>query len=233
MKIKSPGFFPFLLISFSLIIGSCKKTVEDQCAVSDQTTKSITTTTATLHWHGTVPPYGLQYRKTGTSTWTSSFSPDDSLQLRSLAPSTSYEWQVKSACGSNFSSSTTFTTNGCDPGYEGANCSTETRAKYLGTFYGNEVCTIGTDNYPLTVSASSTGILKVYFTNIYNQPFQVEGTLSDSTFTIPTQSVGSAGSMLSGTGSFHTGGGVVTMALTYTITPSTGSPNTCTYTGTH
>ncbi len=122
-------------------------------------------------------------------------------------------------------------TKTCDAGYEGSDCKTETRAKFLGSYTGAEQCTVGTDNYTVTITSSSTDVVKVVYSNLYNQNFTVTGTVSGTTLTIASQTVGAAGTTVSGTGTLTTSGNTTTLALTYTLTPTTGAANTCTYTG--
>lgn len=75
---------------------------------------SITTTTATLGWDDVgVSSYDIQYRVNGTSTWTSTSSSTNTLDVTALTLGTTYEFQVRSVClstPSSYSSSTIFTT---------------------------------------------------------------------------------------------------------------------------
>ena len=63
-------------------------------------TSGITTTTATLHWNtvSCADSYIVEYRKLGTTTWTTSgVITIDSLMLTGLTMATSYEWAVRSS----------------------------------------------------------------------------------------------------------------------------------------
>ncbi|MCF6180612.1 immunoglobulin-like domain-containing protein [Lutibacter sp.] len=74
---------------------------------------SITTTTATIGWDNTnVLTYDIQYRESGSSTWTTVSSATNSYNLTGLTASTTYEFQVRGVCStaSNYSSIATFTT---------------------------------------------------------------------------------------------------------------------------
>jgi chitodextrinase len=78
------------------------------------TSSNISSTSATLNWD-TVPgaTYAIQYRETGTSTWSTASTGDTSFNLSGLNPLTSYEAQVQSVCSSGssaFSSLVNFTT---------------------------------------------------------------------------------------------------------------------------
>jgi hypothetical protein len=76
--------------------------------------------TATFTWaavSGAVS-YGVQYRPTGTATWTTATSTGTSYIATGLTAGTSYEWQVRTNCSggsSAYSSSATFTTTGTAP----------------------------------------------------------------------------------------------------------------------
>jgi glucose/arabinose dehydrogenase len=69
---------------------------------------SITSTTATLKWGTTTnaTSYNIQYRKTGSSTWSLSTVNTNSLNLTGLIPSSQYEFQLQTNCGANRSSFT-------------------------------------------------------------------------------------------------------------------------------
>lgn len=89
---------------------------------------SITTTGATLNW-GTVSgaaSYNIQYRQTGTTTWTTVTSTTTSRTISGLQATTTYEFQVQAVCTgatSAFSASSTFSTPAaaCTDVYESNN----------------------------------------------------------------------------------------------------------------
>lgn len=124
--------------------------------------------------------------------------------------------------------STTSCTKTCDAGYEGTDCKTETRAKFLGAFSGTEQCTVGNDQYTVTVTNSSTDVVKVVLSNVYNQAFTATATVDGSTLTITSQPVGTSGSV-SGSGTLS--GDAKTLTLNYSISNGTTS-NACVFTGT-
>ncbi|MBA3648826.1 MAG: T9SS type A sorting domain-containing protein [Chitinophagales bacterium] len=77
---------------------------------------SITTSSATLNWISVsgATSYNIQYRPTGTSTWTSTTSTTNSKAVSFLTASTQYEFQVQTVCSSGssaYSASATFTTS--------------------------------------------------------------------------------------------------------------------------
>jgi hypothetical protein len=112
----------------------------------------------------------------------------------------------------------------CPTGYEGNNCETKSRDKFIGTYIGQENCTIGNDNYTITVTTSSENI-KLIVTNLYNQGFTATGTMTASnTFSLS----GSQGSTsYTGTGSLANN----QLTIQYSIT-SPAATNSCTFVGT-
>jgi hypothetical protein len=113
----------------------------------------------------------------------------------------------------------------CPVGYEGSNCETLSRTKFLGVFSGNETCTLGTDTYAITCSANADD-LKFNIQNLYNQSLTAIASANGNAFTIPNQTVG-ASITASGSGTI-TGNNIT---VTYTISDGVTS-NTCTFTGT-
>ncbi|MDB5282258.1 MAG: Peptidase family protein [Bacteroidota bacterium] len=82
---------------------------------SGLSTSAITTTSAAFNWGAVsgATSYGIQYRKTGTTTWSTGTATAASFSVTGLTAATSYEWQVKTVCSSGssaFTASTTFTT---------------------------------------------------------------------------------------------------------------------------
>ncbi|RYF78518.1 MAG: hypothetical protein EOO39_01235 [Cytophagaceae bacterium] len=63
---------------------------------------AISTTTASLNWYGNssiYPPYDVNYRPVGQSTWLSLTNlPTSAVSLSGLTPNTTYEWQVRANC---------------------------------------------------------------------------------------------------------------------------------------
>lgn len=117
----------------------------------------------------------------------------------------------------------------CDAGYEGSDCKTEVRTKFIGSWRGNETCTTGTDLYTITVTGSSSDVVKINISNIYNQNLTGYATVDGTSFDIPSQTVGTGASgniTASGTGSLT--GDSLTVA--YTVSSSVGS-NSCTFKG--
>ncbi|MFN0274870.1 MAG: T9SS type A sorting domain-containing protein, partial [Chitinophagales bacterium] len=80
------------------------------------TATSITTTTAKIKWDAMADAlnYRLQYRVLGTTPWTTKVSTTIQKKIKTLAPSTTYEYHVRSECAdaevSAYSAIQTFTT---------------------------------------------------------------------------------------------------------------------------
>ena len=72
---------------------------------------SYSSTTASLGWAASTGAvsYNIQYRKTGTTTWTITSSLTNNIVLSGLLPSSIYEYQVQTVCASGLSSYTTST----------------------------------------------------------------------------------------------------------------------------
>ncbi len=117
-------------------------------------------------------------------------------------------------------------TKTCDEGYEGDDCKTAIREKFLGSFKGNEICGTGNDNYTIAIAASGTDILKINLGNVYNQNLTVTATVEGTSFSVASQQP-AVGVTVSGTGSVS--GNNIT--FTYNINDGTNS-NNCTFTGT-
>ncbi len=88
---------------------------------------AVTTNSATLNWSAVsgATSYNVQWRPTGTTTWSSGTTAGTSLGISGLSPATPYEFQVQAVCSSGpgaFSASSNFTTasnpGGCSDNFE-------------------------------------------------------------------------------------------------------------------
>lgn len=110
-------FYDISNVNFT-ITGSttCTATVPSGLAAT-----GITASGVTLNWNAvTGATYDVQYRATGTSTWTTVAANTNTLSLSGLTASTSYEAQVRSKCISTtsaYSSSVSFTTTSTSATY--------------------------------------------------------------------------------------------------------------------
>lgn len=118
--------------------------------------------------------------------------------------------------------------SGCAVGYEGSDCKTLSRDKFVGIYVGTEQCSSGNDNYNITIGANSDQI-KLTMTNLYNQNLTAIGTMtSTTTFSFNgNQTVGGVNVTFSGNGSLNAN----QLTVTYQINDGTNN-NSCTFTGT-
>lgn len=112
----------------------------------------------------------------------------------------------------------------CAAGYEGSNCGTEWRAKFVGNYNGNMACSTGNFTMNLSVNNSSVGVTSVVMSDGTDNWV---GTLNgSSSLTISAQTI-SGGTTISGSGQLS--GNVLTLNLTLA---GGGTTVNCTYTGT-
>jgi hypothetical protein len=109
----------------------------------------------------------------------------------------------------------------CPTGYEGTDCGTLVRAKFIGTFNASEVCTSGNDTYSITINSVASDDKKVQIVNLYNAGISVNGEVnSDGGITIANQAFGTG--TISGT--ISSAG-----AVSYTVTAG-GASDGCSFT---
>jgi hypothetical protein len=107
----------------------------------------------------------------------------------------------------------------CAVGYEGTNCQTLVRAKYLGSYNVNETCSASTDTYAITIAAGATDG-SVTISNIYDAGLVITGTVNaDGGVTIASQSFGTA----TISGSMTKTGGVITINFTIALAGNSDS----------
>lgn len=111
----------------------------------------------------------------------------------------------------------------CPTGYEGTNCETKSRDKFVGTYTGTEICSAGTDAYTITLAANSDAI-KLTYTNLYNDNLTAVCTMA------ATDSFTFAGAQGAATfsGSGRLSGNILTVR--YTVTNASVT-NSCVFTG--
>src|SRR2546425_1066933 len=100
--------------------------------------------------------------------------------------------------------SCTKTEDGCAAGYEGSDCKTEIRTKFIGSFVGLQGCKSGNDSIPVTITAVAGDATKVTIANLYNVGFTTNGVVaSNGIINIPQQSFGTG--TISGSASVEAG----------------------------
>ncbi|PZF73248.1 hypothetical protein [Taibaiella soli] len=116
--------------------------------------------------------------------------------------------------------------SGCAVGYEGSDCKTLSRDKFVGTYVGTEQCTTGTDNYSITIAANSDAI-KLTMSNIYNNgnPVLVATCTMTGTNTFTFDNTQS-GISFKGNGTLNGN----QLVVAYQVNDG-GTTNSCTYTG--
>ncbi|MFT4062265.1 MAG: hypothetical protein QM642_07915 [Edaphocola sp.] len=120
----------------------------------------------------------------------------------------------------------------CNVGYEGDDCKTLSRDKFIGQWKGTEECTLGTDDYSITITASSTSEVGVVLNNIYNQSFVGTGTMTGTNgFSFSGQGTGSGGGTVTFSGTATLNSTTGQLSVVYEIT-STAATNSCEFTGT-
>jgi hypothetical protein len=117
----------------------------------------------------------------------------------------------------------------CATGYEGADCSTEQRTKFIGSYMVNESCTSGNYNYNFTIASSSAGVTRVLLTNFGAvDGSTVSATVSGTTLNIAQQNFTVSGQSWGIVGTGQLNGTILT--VTYTLTFPDNSTDGCTAT---
>ncbi|GAB4403236.1 MAG: hypothetical protein OHK0039_02120 [Bacteroidia bacterium] len=116
----------------------------------------------------------------------------------------------------------------CADGYEGTNCETEIRAKFIASYTVTETCSSSpgqTFTTPITISASNAGALKVVLTNLYFLGWSVVADVDGNNISFTNTDVAGvpAGAVVKATGTGTLAGTVLT--INYTITESGISDN--------
>ena len=117
-------------------------------------------------------------------------------------------------------------TKTCDEGYEGDDCKTEIRAKFIGQWKGNDVCTSGTyNNITITLANGSGSVMNVTLTNL-------GGFGATETITAKVNAGGAlefTSAAISGnrtvTGTITSSGSAINVS--YTVTPAVGIADVC------
>ncbi|HMQ77056.1 MAG TPA: hypothetical protein PKE21_13400 [Flavobacteriales bacterium] len=108
----------------------------------------------------------------------------------------------------------------CNTGYEGSECGTQTRAKFIGSYTGTFSCSGGSPGtINMTITNSSAGITSVVMSDGFDNWVC---TVSGSTLNIANQTI-SGGNTIQGSGQLV--GNILTLNLNI-------SGTTCTYSGT-
>ena len=122
----------------------------------------------------------------------------------------------------------------CAEGYEGTNCETAMRDKFVSSYSATETCANfpgQTFNSTMVISASNASALKVVITNIYENGWSVVADISGDNLSFTNVDIAGlpAGFVVKATGTANLVGTVLTM--NYTITEG-GTSDNCQLTGT-
>jgi hypothetical protein len=219
------------VIAVLLILAGCAKTDGSLATLTTSAVTNIQNTSATggavissdgnktviargICWATTHNPTVANFNTAATSVGTGSFT----INMTNLTRGTTYYVRAWAAntLGTAYGNEVSFTTTAvCDPGYEGADCLTESRAKFFGTYTCRDTCSSGIYPYTITISGVATDVLKVNITNFgaYGNSISATGTISGNNITIPSQSL-SASVVASGSGSLSADGHTLTMQYT-------------------
>ena len=119
----------------------------------------------------------------------------------------------------------------CAAGYEGVDCGTEQRTKFISTYSFNESCTSGTYSYTCNIGTSSSGVTKVLLSNFAALTGStISATVSGTTLNIAQQNFALSGQNWGIVGTGQINGSLLT--ITYTLTFPDNSTDACTATGT-
>jgi hypothetical protein len=117
----------------------------------------------------------------------------------------------------------------CKVGYEGTDCKTLSRDKFIGNWKGTEACTEGTDEYNIGITAGSGSEITVVYSNVYNQGFTGTGSMTGQNG-FSFNGTGAGGVTFSGTATYEAGTGRI--SVTYKVMTGSTLTNECTFTGT-
>lgn len=119
-------------------------------------------------------------------------------------------------------------TKTCDPGYEGDDCKTEVRTKFLGNYNASESKNGGTAySYSGSILTSSANVQEIFINRIPNGTgffnTNVKATIDGNAITIANQNPDGDDYYITGTGAYSSSTSTIT--FTYTVTgPNSGIP---------
>jgi hypothetical protein len=162
-----------LLYSLSVSDGCTPPSTSSCGTPAGLSVTAITTTTATLNW-GAVSGaglYNIQYRKSGTTSFTNTTSTTNSKAITGLTAATAYEFQVQAVCTvtGNYSGLTTFTTlsaTGCTDNYETNNTAATAKTIAVNTAVNALIGTSTDVDYFKFTNTSTQKNIKITLTNL-------------------------------------------------------------------
>lgn len=120
----------------------------------------------------------------------------------------------------------------CLTGYEGTDCGTEEREKFIAIYSASASCSIsGSSNYTATISKSTGNVTEVKLSGAWGIfSNTVKATVDGTDITIPDQEPDNDGYRISGSGSISANQNIV--SVTYTITDPQSATDNCSATWT-
>lgn len=114
----------------------------------------------------------------------------------------------------------------CVTGYEGTDCGTEVRAKFLGPYSVTDGCSAsGAATYSININKSNTEINVVLISNFWNLfANNVKATVNGTNLTIATQEPDNDGYKVTGNGTINGN----TLTINYTVIAPGGASDVCT-----
>lgn len=119
----------------------------------------------------------------------------------------------------------------CETGYEGSDCRTLSRAKFIGQWKGSEECNDNDEDYTISITTNSTNDLTINYTNVNNKNFVATGKIvSGNELHIEGNAIGTGGGKINFSGSALLDESSGTITVNYLI--SSDITNTgCTFIG--
>lgn len=115
----------------------------------------------------------------------------------------------------------------CAAGYQGTDCGTEMRAKFLGVYNVSESCTSGNYTYQININTSASGVANVVIGNFGGVGASVIASVNGSAITIANQTIDVQGTPVTFSGSGQISGSILT--ISYTLSAA-GTSDPCTST---
>ena len=116
----------------------------------------------------------------------------------------------------------------CDAGYEGDDCTTLTRSKFVGTWGVSEDCSLSNPAaYTVTITADASNNDKILIDGLwqlFNNP--VVATVDGNELTIASQEPDGDDFFINGSGTIVVNGAVSTITATYNVEDRTGTTTT-------
>ncbi|KAA5536366.1 hypothetical protein F0919_01480 [Taibaiella lutea] len=85
-----------------------------------------------------------------------------------------------SACTTTFLSSCKDEIKSCETGYEGSDCKTLTRSKFIGQWKGSEQCNTDEQDYTISITTNNSNNLTINYSNINNKSFVATGKVTSA-----------------------------------------------------